>query len=147
MRLDAAVVEMPCKILEIGNLLPRKPAAAQIRVLHAEDVPGRDFSCGGNDAIPHRLRRLDGNLLAGDRAGEGGEGIAAAAKICFGIGLDEFSKDRVASCKQARGVVPVIGSHERGLGLESGGKRSVRKRDLRRQARVTTARQMMSVAK
>ena len=81
---------------------PRRPGdrAAERRRSRA----GRDRR---HEAPPDRVRGLDRNLLADDRAGERRERIAAPPQVDVRVGADQLPQHAVALAERARRFIPI----------------------------------------
>ena len=75
------------------------------------------------EAVPHRLRRLDRDLLADDGARQRGEGVAAALQPRLAELRDQLLHHAVAPRQVLAGVVPVVGRDARADGARRAGMR------------------------
>ena len=112
-----ARLEVLGEIAEVFDLARRQPRGADVRRVEREHrvrrEPARRPGGERDEAIPDRLRRLDRDLLADDRARQRREGVAAALEPAVAEARDELLHHPVALDEVLAGVVPEIGDEGR----------------------------------
>jgi len=96
-----------CQITDVLDLAVGESTSAQCRCPAAQYCPRRQVADAGDEASPHRVGRLNRDLLPDDRARQSGKRIAARPKRDTRMRLDDAPDRGIALRERASRTRPV----------------------------------------